>query len=459
MPKDNHGDLCSSENYRGICLCSAINKLLEWIIIDRNKDKLETSGLQFSFKQKHSTVMSSLALKEVVNYYWNRDLKVYGCFIDASKAFDRIKYDKLFKLLIKRQMHPIMIRLFVDMYVRQKSRTIWDNEYGEYFGSSNGVRQGGISSPLIFTVYVDELIMRLKKSGIGCYVGHEFYGCLGYADDFKLLCPSVKGLRKMLHICEEFGNEYSVIYNSKKTVCIKCSIVSNHREQKPEMSLNSEALSWAECVKDLGNHIRSDLSEAKEIQRKQGSFIGRTNSLLIKYSDANPEVLMKLLSSYCTHLYGAQAWNFNDKNVVRIVSTWNRAIRKIWNLPYDSHTIYLCALNEGIHVWDVIFRRFLKMYTCIETSSNSKLSFLAKLSREDNRSILATNTSFICRKMNVCKNMLLNNKNIIYEKYMYNVNENEECVRTVHMIKELNEGVEGFSKDEICDILNYITTL
>ena len=37
--------------------------------------------------------------------------------------------------------------------------------------------------------------------------------------------------------------------------------------------------------------------------------------------------------------------------------------------------------------------------------------------------------------------------------------ENEECVRTVHMIKELNEGVEGFSKDEICDILNYITTL
>ena len=57
--------------------------------------------------------------------------------------------------------------------------------------------------------------------------------------------------------------------------------------------------------------------------------------------------------------------------------------------------------------------------------------------------------------MNVCKNMLLNNKNIIYKKYMYNVNENEECVRTVHM----NEGVEGFSKDEICDILNYITTL
>ena len=99
------------------------------------------------------------------------------------------------------------------------------------------------------------------------------------------------------------------------------------------------------------------------------------------------------------------------------------------------------------------------MLKCIETSSNSKLSFLAKLSKEDNRSILATNISFICRKTNIHKNKLRKNKSIIYEKHMYNVNENEECMNIVYMIKELNEGVHGFSKEEIGDILNYITTL
>ena len=87
------------------------------------------------------------------------------------------------------------------------------------------------------------------------------------------------------------------------------------------MSLNNETLTWSECAKDLENYIRSDLSEADEIRRKQGSCIGNTNSLLMKYSDAKPEVLIKLLSSYCTHLYGAQAWNLNDKNVVRMIST------------------------------------------------------------------------------------------------------------------------------------------
>ncbi len=38
---------------------------------------------------------------------------------------------------------------------------------GEYFNSINGVRQREVVSPLMFTVYIDELICRLEKSGIG----------------------------------------------------------------------------------------------------------------------------------------------------------------------------------------------------------------------------------------------------------------------------------------------------
>ncbi len=50
--------------------------------------------------------MCSLALKEVVTYYRNGCSKVYVCFMDASKAFDRIKHDKLFNILQDRGIHP-----------------------------------------------------------------------------------------------------------------------------------------------------------------------------------------------------------------------------------------------------------------------------------------------------------------------------------------------------------------
>ena len=90
-----------------------------------------------------------MTLKEVATYYMNRDSSVYACFIDASKAFDRVRYDKLFELLLGRGIPHVAVRL-------------------QYFGSRNGVRQGGVASPVLFTIYMDELLMRLQRAGIGC---------------------------------------------------------------------------------------------------------------------------------------------------------------------------------------------------------------------------------------------------------------------------------------------------
>ena len=61
-----------------------------------------------------------------------------------------------------------------------------------------------------------ELLMKLKSSGIGCHIGPHYVGALGYADDLVLMSPSRNGLQKMLQNCEEFGEEYNVVYNSKK---------------------------------------------------------------------------------------------------------------------------------------------------------------------------------------------------------------------------------------------------
>ncbi len=173
----------------------------------RYSNKLATSGLQFSFKSVHSTTMCSLTTKEVVKYYWNRHSRVYAAFIDALKAFDRIRYDCLFGILIKRGLPPIIIRTIIDVYERLESRAMWDNEYGDYFKCINVVLQGRVVSPLMFNIYMDKLIKELLSAGIGCYVGDDYFGCVSYADDMKLLCPSIKGLQQMIEICERFGEK------------------------------------------------------------------------------------------------------------------------------------------------------------------------------------------------------------------------------------------------------------
>jgi hypothetical protein len=57
----------------------------------------------------------------------------------------------------------------------------------------------------------------------GCYIGFCFVGVLAYADDLVLLAPSASATRRMLKICYEFGESYSVIFNASKSKYLMCS--------------------------------------------------------------------------------------------------------------------------------------------------------------------------------------------------------------------------------------------
>ena len=102
IPKNRKKCLNESNNYRGIALGSLLGKILDNIIMYNNSHVLRSSDLQFGFKSKHSTTQCTFVLNEIVDYYARHDSPVYVTLLDASQAFDRVQYVKMFKLLIKR---------------------------------------------------------------------------------------------------------------------------------------------------------------------------------------------------------------------------------------------------------------------------------------------------------------------------------------------------------------------
>ena len=98
----------------------------------------------------------------------------------------------------------------------QKIQVKWNGIISEPFNVTNGVKQGGVLSLLLFSVYIDDLLVELEKSGIGCYIGNRYYGVLGYADDLVLLCPTKDGLRQMIKICEKYAHDHDIKFNGKK---------------------------------------------------------------------------------------------------------------------------------------------------------------------------------------------------------------------------------------------------
>jgi hypothetical protein len=205
IQKDRRKTASDSDNYRGISLSSVLCKLLDYVILNSNRHILSTSDMQFGFKPKHSTTQCTFVINEVIQYYLNGGSDVHSVLLDASKAFDRVHYVKLFNILNDRGMCPLISHFLAVMYTNQSIRVRWGEFHSEPKSVSNGVKQGGVISPVLFTVYFDELINKLRAAGIGCHIGIVYAGTFGYADDLTLLAPSRYAMTAMLDICANFA--------------------------------------------------------------------------------------------------------------------------------------------------------------------------------------------------------------------------------------------------------------
>ena len=144
-----------------------MSKVLEKLFYDRIAVYLNTCSNQFSFKAKHSTDMTIYALKEAVLNYRSLNNNVYSCFLDPSKAFDRVNQYVLFDKLVKRGVPLYIVRILVFWYIVQNNIIRWNNAMSDSFSVSNGVRQGGILSPCLFCVYMDDLSKKLNNINAG----------------------------------------------------------------------------------------------------------------------------------------------------------------------------------------------------------------------------------------------------------------------------------------------------
>ncbi len=100
-------------NHRTITIGTNILKLFEIVILNSQAFSFQTSNLQFGFEKKSSPVMCSMTAQEVISHYNNNKTKAFTVLLDASKAFDRVNYIKLFEKLLKRDMCPLVMRLLL----------------------------------------------------------------------------------------------------------------------------------------------------------------------------------------------------------------------------------------------------------------------------------------------------------------------------------------------------------
>ena len=103
------------------------------------------------------------------------------------------------------------------MYKSQSIHVNWNGCISNQFNAKNGVKQGRLLLPILFTIYFDELLLKLEACGVACYVRNLFMGALAYAEDVVLLAPTITAMNTLLSVASKFAKSYNVVFNANKT--------------------------------------------------------------------------------------------------------------------------------------------------------------------------------------------------------------------------------------------------
>ena len=144
----------------------------------------------------------------------------------------------------------------------------WGNSLSMTFCCSNGIRQGGQSSPLLYNVYTDDLNHHLQATGVGCYVGGAWVNSLSYADDMVLLALTVTALQTLLEVCRAYVGPHDIVYNTTRTICMLVRQKQSQGRYSTRVRLWNEELSFVEEFCFLGHIMTADCRDDKDIKNQ-----------------------------------------------------------------------------------------------------------------------------------------------------------------------------------------------
>ena len=172
-------------------------------------------------------------------------------------------------------------------------------------------------------------------------------GALSYADDITLISPSLYGLNRMLDICNKFAIDNFIIFNSNKTIRIKHGEDVRVSEQ---VFMNGRLLSWHSEVRHLGNSFNNRLCNSTDSNQKASHSIGQFNKLYSNFGYLQANVLSKSSNHTAVHFMVLFLWLYNSNGFKKCCTQWNKAIRKIFSQPYQSHRWLLGPLIGQYHI-------------------------------------------------------------------------------------------------------------
>ena len=270
VPKKANTKKCSE--HRTISLICHTSKIILKILARRLRNIAEDylGDDQFGFRVGKGTREAIGTLRMLCEKVGDYNLEMFICYVDFEKAFDRVDWTKLMKILLDLGMDWRDRRLIKNLYMGQTAAVRIGEDTTEKCSIGRGVRQGCSLSPMLFNLYAERMVKEaMERTGkAGIKVGMRTVNAIRFADDKAIIAGSEDELQHMLSELNRVVEEFGMKINIGKTKVQR--IGNKEKEEKMDVKINDKKLKEVKEFKYLGSMITSQGGCEKEIKTRIG---------------------------------------------------------------------------------------------------------------------------------------------------------------------------------------------
>ena len=256
-------------------------------------------------------------------------------------------------------------------------------------------------------MYIDILIERLVGTNIGCFIGRVCVSVLVYADDIVLLSPTRKAMMKLLSVCELFGNEFNLVFNSSKSEFIQFG----NTKSKFNLFMNNENIRNVSEVEHLG-HTLSDKTDYFDLMPLIKDLKTKTNVILSNFYFLDFNSKIKIFNTNCSSYYGSVLTNLQSNKIHDLDRAWRVCVRKLLNLNRRTHNNLLPNLINTRPPSLQFFTRIHSFITKGLKSDSDLIHYIFRNCLLEKESMMFNNLIHISAKLNMnIDSLLLISKN------------------------------------------------
>ena len=192
--------------------------------------------------------------------------------MDLRKAFDTVPRKLLFAKLAALGVKGKFLEVIKDLFTGTSARIRIGDYDSPSFEIQSGVMQGSKLGPLLFIIFLNDLLIDLESEGLGVMVGELKISSLCFADDIMLLTDCPKNLQKLINICGMWS-----INNGMRFKIDKCKVMTLNLQKTTEsFYLFGEEIKFVSEYKYLGVTFSN---------KRQTSLITHHISKILKKAD------------------------------------------------------------------------------------------------------------------------------------------------------------------------------